>query len=415
MNNNHVSPVLRFAGFTDDWEQHKVSAIASDTRGGGTPATSNEAYWNGDIPWIQSSDLSEGQLFGVEPRKHISRDGLNNSATQLVPENSIAVVTRVGVGKLAFMPFPYTTSQDFLSLCKLQTEPFFTVYALYQMLQGELQAVQGTSIKGMTKDDLLSKLIIVPKNMTEQRQIGLYFSRLDNLITLHQRQYNRLLQIKKAMLLKLFPRPGKDVPEIRFSGFDSPWMQCKLGNLVQFSKGSGYSKSDLKKAGTPIILYGRLYTQYETVITDVDTFADEKPGSVYSRGGEVIVPASGETAEDIAIASVVDQAGVLLGGDLNIITPPDDIDSAFLAISISNGKPHADMAKMAQGKSVVHLHNVDLEKIDLVYPDYDEQTQISSFFRRLDDTIALHKSRLTVLGNLKKAMLQKMFPVVGRK
>lgn len=178
------------------WEQRKVADIASDTRGGGTPTTSNRAYWDGEIPWIQSSDLSDGKVFGVEPRKHISRAGLNNSATQLVPEASIAIVTRVGVGKLAFMPYSYTTSQDFLSLCRLQTEPYFSVYSLYQMLQGELQAVQGTSIKGMTKDDLLSKSIIVPKDKDEQQQIGLYFRSIDNLITLHQRKQRKLQNIR---------------------------------------------------------------------------------------------------------------------------------------------------------------------------------------------------------------------------
>ena len=178
---------LKISNIRDfDWEQRKVADIASDTRGGGTPTTSNEAYWNGDIPWIQSSDLTEGIVFGVEPRKHISKAGLNGSATQLVPENSIAVVTRVGVGKLAFMPYSYTTSQDFLSLCRLQTEPLFTVYGLYQMLQGELSSVQGTSIKGITKDDLLSKVISVPKSMDEQAHIGALFKDLDNLITLHQ-------------------------------------------------------------------------------------------------------------------------------------------------------------------------------------------------------------------------------------
>ena len=169
------------------------------------------------------------------------------------------------------------------------------------------------------------------------------------------------------------------------------WEQRKLGEMVQFSKGSGYSKSDLKESGTPIILYGRLYTKYETVISDVDTFADEKAGSVYSRGGEVIVPASGETAEDISIASVVEKSGVLLGGDLNIITPPTDLDSAFLAISISNGKPHNDMAKMAQGKSVVHLHNTDLEKIDLPFPSHAEQVKISAYFKCIDTLITLHQ------------------------
>ncbi|MCR4776268.1 MAG: restriction endonuclease subunit S, partial [Saccharofermentans sp.] len=171
------------------------------------------------------------------------------------------------------------------------------------------------------------------------------------------------------------------------------WEQRKLGELVQFSKGTGYSKGDLKESGTPIILYGRLYTQYEMVISDVDTFVDAKPGSVYSRGGEVVVPASGETAEDISIASVVEKSGVLLGGDLNIITPHDDLDSAFLAISISNGKPHNDMAKMAQGKSVVHLHNTDLEKIDLVYPSHNEQAQISTCFKRIDNLITLHQRK----------------------
>ena len=164
-----------------------------------------------------------------------------------------------------------------------------------------------------------------------------------------------------------------------------------MGDLVLFSKGTGYSKGDLRESGTPIILYGRLYTKYETVISEVDTFADAKAGSVYSRGGEVIVPASGETAEDISIASVVEKSGVLLGGDLNIITPPADLDAPFLAISISNGKPHEDMAKMAQGKSVVHLHNTDLEKIDLTYPSHEEQIQISGYFGALDHLITLHQ------------------------
>ena len=184
-----LTPQIRFKGFTEAWEQRKVADIASSTRGGGTPSTSNKAYWNGEIPWIQSSDLADGKLFGVKPRKHISMAGLSSSATQLVPKNSIAVVTRVGVGKLAFMPYSYTTSQDFLSLCRVQTEPYFTAYSLYQMLQSELQTVQGTSIKGMTKENLLSKSIFVPRNIDEQHQLGLFFSSLDNLITLHQREH----------------------------------------------------------------------------------------------------------------------------------------------------------------------------------------------------------------------------------
>ena len=204
-------------------------------------------------------------------------------------------------------------------------------------------------------------------------------------------------------------------PVIRFKGYTDEWEQRKLGDMVSFSKGTGYSKADLQDSGTPIILYGRLYTKYETVISEVDTFADEKPNSVFSKGGEVIVPASGETAEDISVASVVEQSGVMLGGDLNIITPPQELDSAFLAISISNGKPHSDMAKMAQGKSVVHLHNSDLAKIDLPYPSYEEQRQISHHFKNIDNLIAHYQRKCDDLQEVKKYMLQKMFPRNGEK
>ena len=196
-------PEIRFKGFTEAWEQRKVSGLAEKTYGGGTPTTSNEAYWNGDIPWIQSSDVVDGKLLGVEPRKRITQDGLNNSAAQLIPGNSIAIITRVGVGKLAFMPYSYATSQDFLSLSKLNAEPLFTVYACYKKLQSELNAVQGTSIKGITKDELLAKNIMVPR-YAEQQQIGAFFKQLDYLITLHQRELEKLKNLKKACLEKMF-------------------------------------------------------------------------------------------------------------------------------------------------------------------------------------------------------------------
>ena len=231
--------------------------------------------------------------------------------------------------------------------------------------------VESTGVPQLTVPQLSEYEIFFPPTVDEEKEIGVLFKRIDDLITLHQRN-----QISRKCDMDMFA----------FS-----WEQRKLGELVQFSKGNGYSKGDLRESGTPIILYGRLYTKYETVISDVDTFAETKPGSVYSHGGEVVVPASGETAEDISIASVVEKSGVLLGGDLNIITPPADLDSAFLAISISNGKPHDDMAKMAQGKSVVHLHNTDLEKIDLAFPSHDEQMRISTYFKRIDNLITLHQ------------------------
>ena len=156
-------------------------------------------------------------------------------------------------------------------------------------------------------------------------------------------------------------------------------------------------------------MYGRLYTNYETVISNVDTYTEEKKGSVFSKGGEVIVPASGETAEDISVASVVEKSGVLLGGDLNVITPNKELESMFLALNITYGKSHKDMSKLAQGKSVVHLHNADLKTIDILYPSIPEQKKICEFFKSIDNLITLHQRKLEMLQKLKQAFLQKMF------
>ena len=200
------------------------------------------------------------------------------------------------------------------------------------------------------------------------------------------------------------------IQEIRFAGYSEPWKQRKLKEIADFSKGSGYSKSDLTHKGDPIILYGRLYTKYETLIRSVDTFTVKKEKSVMSKGHEVIVPSSGETSEDISRAAVVKEPGIILGGDLNVIRPMKEIDSIFLALSISNGKQRKELIKRAQGKSVVHLHNSDLKEVDLLFPGREEQTKIGEFFTQLDETIALHQQELETLKKTKQGFLQKMFP-----
>ena len=150
-------------------------------------------------------------------------------------------------------------------------------------------------------------------------------------------------------------------------------------------------------AGTPIILYGRLYTKYQFAISEVDTFAVPRNSAVYSQGNEVIVPASGETAEDIARASAVEKSGVLLGGDLNILRPFDFINPLFLALAISNGEPQKELAKKAQGKSVVHIHNTDIQEVTIAYPSRTEQDRIVSVFRQLDNLITLHQREFAFL------------------
>ncbi|MBF2653653.1 restriction endonuclease subunit S [Listeria seeligeri] len=197
-------PRLRFADFPDEWEQCIVSDFTDKTYGGGTPKTNIPEYWTGEIPWIQSSDLIKDDFFNVAPKKHITEDAIRNSSTKLVPSNSITVVTRVGVGKLAFMPFEYATSQDFLSLSNLKVSLIFGVYSLYNMLQKELNNIQGTSIKGITKSDLLEKSITIPVEVEEQKKIGFLFKQLDDIILFHKNKLNQFQALKKAYLQNMF-------------------------------------------------------------------------------------------------------------------------------------------------------------------------------------------------------------------
>lgn len=167
--------------------------------------------------------------------------------------------------------------------------------------------------------------------LPEQQKIADFLSAYDKKIFLQKERVETLKEQKKGLLQKMFPKKGETVPELRFPGFTGDWEQRKAIDIADYSKGNGYSKGDLTDAGTPIILYGRLYTKYQFAISEVDTFAVPRNGAVYSQGNEVIVPASGETAEDIARASAVEKSGVLLGGDLNILRPFDFINPLFLA------------------------------------------------------------------------------------
>ena len=230
------------------------------------------------------------------------------------------------------------------------------------------------------ESDFLKIEIPVP-SVEEQRKIGAYLDQLDNLITLHQRKCVFLFSFFRACI------------SMNFTASTFSWEQRKAIDIADYSKGNGYSKGDLADAGTPIILYGRLYTKYQFAISEVDTFAVPRNGAVYSQGNEVIVPASGETAEDIARASAVEKSGVLLGGDLNILRPFDFMNPLFLALAISNGEPQKELAKKAQGKSVVHIHNTDIQEVTIAYPSKTEQDRIVSVFRQLDNLITLHQRK----------------------
>ena len=198
-------PKRRFKDFTDAWEQRKLDDIAKIKTGGGTPKTANPEYWSGNIPWIQSSDLVEGDIVHVNINKFINNNALKNSAAKLISRDSIALVTRVGVGKVAVINQDFTTSQDFLSLSDFDGSDIkFLAYQLYRLMQENAKVLQGTSIKGITKTELIEQSISIPSSGQEQNLISNVLSKIDSIITLHQRKLDKLKNLKQAYLNEMF-------------------------------------------------------------------------------------------------------------------------------------------------------------------------------------------------------------------
>ena len=388
-------PAIRFAGFTDPWEQRKLSEVATFGGGHTPPMADPDNYEDGYVLWVTSQDVKSNYLDRTTTQ--ITEKGAKELT--LYPAGSLVMVTRSGILRhtlpVAELRKPSTVNQDIRVIlpqgecCGEWLLQFFISHNKELLLEF---GKTGTTVESVDFGKIKDMLLYMPSTV-EQQQIGDFFAKLDSLITLHQRKYDKLVVFKKSMLEKMFPKDGESVPEIRFAGFTDPWEQRKLGDIASFSKGSGYSKADIRESGIPLFLYGRMYTQYETRVDSVDTFAAPRPGTLYSKGTEIVVPASGESAEDIARASAITREGIALGGDLNVVYPQRMVTPLFLAYGLSHGSSQKLLAQKAQGKTVVHIHASDLKGLGIAFPDVTEQQAIGTFFSSLDDLITLHQRK----------------------
>jgi len=194
-------------------------------------------------------------------------------------------------------------------------------------------------------------------------------------------------------------------PPLRFPQFNDKWKQTTLGEIAEIKKGSGLSKDDLSKEGSPVILYGELYTTYKSeVITQIKSRTKANDARlIKSSGGEVIIPCSGETAIDIATARCVMTSGVILGGDLNIMDLKEH-NGVFLAYLLNGINKHL-IARIAQGSSVVHLYSKELEKLSLSLPSLAEQKKIAGFLSLIDERIESCSETIKEIKTLKAGLL----------
>lgn len=399
----HNAPALRFGGFDGKWDTARMGDVA-------------ELNPSADIPnlfnYVDLASILGTELVSYCPYSK----GKAPSRAQRVAQIGDIFYQTVRPYQKNNYHFNFQSDRAFVFSTgyaqirpKINSSYVFTAVQRDEFLTQVLDRCTGTSYPAIVPSQVAEITLSFPESWKEQHAIGELFADLDALIEQHRAKHANLQQTKTALLQRMFPQDCADEPELRLDGFSGAWQPRIMRDCAEYSKGSGYSKKDITDEGTPVIHYGRLYTNYETVITSVDTFASPQPGALISRGDEVLVPASGETAEDIAIASALLQPGVLIGGDLNVIRPRRNIDPVFLALNLSNGVAKETLVKRAQGKSVVHLRNSDIQDIEIFFPTLEEQHAIGEVFFNLDALIAAESCYITQLTQAKTALLQRMF------
>ena len=413
-------PQIRFAGFTDPWEQRKLGDVATIV-GGGTPSTNNDAYWDGDIDWYSPAELGE-QVYADRSARRITQAGYDSCSATLLPAGkTILFTSRAGIGNTAILRRSACTNQGFQSLVVNDDTDVYFVYSMTDRIKNFAeQKASGSTFLEISGKGLAAGEFAFPSK-DEQTAIGSMFKQLDHLITLHQRKYDKLCVLKKSMLDKMFPKGGSLYPEIRFAGFTDPWEQRKLGEELGFLRNNTLSRAELSDSeGTVFdIHYGDVLIKYGSVLdaekADVPRIANDAVANRQTcdclQDGDVIIA---DTAEDSAVGKCTElcnSAGKKVFSGLHTmpLRPMRKYASGYLGHYLNSPAFHDQLLPLMQGIKVISVSRSAIEDMTMSVPSVAEQASIGAFFDRLDSLITLHQRKLELLRNIKKSMLDKMF------
>ena len=393
-------PRIRFKGFEEDWEQRKLGEVANIV-GGGTPSTSNEKYWDGNIDWYAPAEIGE-QIYAFWSIRKITEEGLKHSSAKLLPAfKTVLFTSRAGIGNMAVLQKDGATNQGFQSIvCNDCLVPYFVFSMGFQIKKKAERVAAGSTFSEISGKQLCDLEIMVTTDK-EQLKIGSYFQSLDHLITLHQRKLEKLKIIKKSMLENLFPKNGENTPRIRFSGFTEDWEQRKLGEcfteriesmpdgeLISVTINDGVKKfSEL----------GR----HDNSNDDKSKYKKVCIGDIAYNSMRMWQGASGYSYYN----GIVSPAYTVLSANYNV-------NSKFIAYQFKLPKMIHTFKINSQG---ITSDNWNLKFPVLSYIEIyiskqiEEQSKIAVFLESLDHLITLHQSKLEKLQKIKKSMLESMF------
>ena len=406
-------PEIRFAGFTDPWEQRKLGELVVIERGG-SPRPIDE-YITDDtngLNWVKIGDAPSLGRYISKTSEKIKPEGL--SKTRQVHPGDLILSNSMSFGRPYIMAIEGCIHDGWL-LIRDEPKSFDPMYLCHmlgtpKMLNQYRMLASGSTVNNLNKELVSNASFFMPCK-SEQKVIGQFFNHLDDLITLHQRKYDKLVVFKKSMLEKMFPKDGESVPEIRFAGFTDPWEQRKLGNCgTTYSGLSGKTKEDFGHGNARFVPYTNVF---DNPLADTERLEAVEIDSSQNKVayGDVFFTVSSETPDEVGMSSVwlSDQDDVYLNSFCFGYRQDSTFDPHYLAYMLRSSSIRSDLTLLAQGISRFNISKNKVMELSVAVPSAAEQKQIGQYFARLDSLITLHQRKLELLQNIKKSLLDKMF------
>ena len=356
-----------------------------------------------------------------------SKDGLVDQISyfnKMVASKDISSYYLLKEGEYAYNK-SYSVGYDFGSIKRLDRYPMGALSTLYicfalkrhnsdfirayfdslkwyrEIYMISAEGARNHGLLNVPTEDFFQTIHYLPQDTREQRKIANFIITLDRRIDAQQSLVKSLKKYKRGVVRSLLSPEHCGLKEVQ-------WQCDTIGNLGSFIKGAPLSKADISETGTPFILYGELYTTYHEVITSVVRKTEAVVEQVYhSMVGDVLIPTSGETSEEISTASCVMLPGVILAGDLNIFRSTK-IDGRIMSYTL-NHIVNGNIARIAQGKSVVHVQASEISKIEISYPDPETQIRIIKVLEAISNRIESCEKELNHLTKMRNSLLQQLF------
>ena len=393
MSENRKVPKIRFKGFTDDWEQRKLESLIIKGGSGGTPTSTNRSYYDGPIPFLGISDITNSNGFIYKTEKSITKLGLNNSSAWIVPSEAISIAMYASVGKIAILKVDAATSQAFYNM--IFDDFTFRDFVFHRLNYANIKKEWEPLISTGTQSNLNAEKVKnfefkISKDMDEISKINKIFNEVDNLITLHQSKLDKLQNIKKSLLDKMFPKNDAKIPEIRFKGFTDDWEQRKAKDLCSITTGKSNTQDQVQDGKYPFYIRSDVPVRSNRYLYDEEAVITIGDGNI----GRVFHYVNGKFDLHQRCYKMAD----------------------FKALTAKYFYYYFSTKFYERAMSMTAKATVDSVRLEMIsdmeikFPkSTTEQTNISELLTNLDNLITLHQSKLDKLQNIKKSLLEKMF------